>query len=416
MLNMKALRILVAEDHIFQRKVVLYMLRSLGIEEVWQASNGKQALEVLQREQSRPMDIVLSDLDMPEMDGMEFFRHLARLHPGISIIIMSSMDSALISSVEKMARSYGLKILGTVEKPLFHEQFEKLLEMYQKTQEKSVQTTALKSSFTLEEVLQAVREKQIEPFLQPKASLKTGQIVGAEALARWIHPEKGIVEPYAFIPLLEQSGNMEEFTFLMLEKSARICREMQDKGHALDISVNLSLSSLGDTTLAERILHAIQSAGADPRRIILEVTESAAMTEVAHALENLARLRMRGFGLSIDDFGTGFSSIQQLTRIPFNELKIDRSFVTDCISNHSLRVIVESSINMANKLRVKSVAEGVEKQEEWDLLKDMNCDIAQGYFIAKPMDSATFLDFCNKYGGVASVDFSRCGYKALVYP
>lgn len=396
-MSMKALRILVAEDHNFQRKAVLYMLRSMGIEKVWQASNGRQALEVLQREQARPPDIVLSDLDMPEMDGMEFIRHLAMRYPSISVIIMSSMDSALITSVEKMAQSYSLRVLGAVEKPLFLEQLKKLLALHQQVQKKTAQITASVTGFTLEEVLRAVHEKQIEPFLQPKVMLKTGRLIGAEALARWIHPEQGAIGPYAFIPLLEQSGNMEEFTFLMLEKTVHVCRLLRDRGHALAISVNLSLSSLGDTTLAERITQVVQGAGVDPHHIILEVTESAAMTDVAHALENLARLRMRGFGLSIDDYGTGFSSMQQLTRVPFSELKIDRSFVTDCTANHSLRVIVESSIDMARKLHVKSVAEGVETQEEWDMLKDMNCDIAQGYFIAKPMDSAAFLDFCVDY-------------------
>ena len=394
-MGINALRILVAEDHNFQRKAVVHMLNSLGIEDVWQASNGKQALEILQGGQV--LDIVLSDLDMPEMDGMELIRHLSKQHLGISIIIMSSMDSTLITSVEKMARSYGLRLLGAVEKPLLLEQFRKLLVLHQQTQEKTAQTKVPAASFTLEEVLQAVRARQFEPFLQPKVGLQTGRLVGAEALARWVHPEQGVIGPHAFIPILEQSSNMEEFTFLMLEKAASACRLLHDKGHSLVMSVNLSLSSLSDTTLAERITQVVREAGVDPHHIILEITESAAMTDVAHALENLARLRMHGFSLSIDDYGTGFSSMQQLTRVPFSELKIDRSFVADCATNHHLRVIIESSIDMARKLRVKSVAEGVETQEEWDMLKSMSCDVAQGYFVAKPMNSAAFLDFCAHY-------------------
>ena len=394
-MGINALRILVAEDHNFQRKAVVHMLNSLGIEDVWQASNGKQALEILQGGQV--LDIVLSDLDMPEMDGMELIRHLSKQHLGISIIIMSSMDGTLITSVEKMARSYGLRLLGAVEKPLLLEQFRKLLVLHQQTQEKTAQTKVPAASFTLEEVLQAVRARQFEPFLQPKVGLQTGRLVGAEALARWVHPEQGVIGPHAFIPILEQSSNMEEFTFLMLEKAASACRLLHDKGHSLVMSVNLSLSSLSDTTLAERITQVVREAGVDPHHIILEITESAAMTDVAHALENLARLRMHGFSLSIDDYGTGFSSMQQLTRVPFSELKIDRSFVADCVTNHHLRVIIESSIDMARKLRVKSVAEGVETQEEWDMLKSMSCDVAQGYFVAKPMNSAAFLDFCAHY-------------------
>lgn len=182
-----------------------------------------------------------------------------------------------------------------------------------------------------------------------------------------------------------------------MKKLTRACRLLQDKGQTLAVSVNLSLSSLSDTTLAERVTQTVRRAGVDTHNIILEVTESAAMTDVAPALENLAWLRMHGFGLFIDDYGTGFSNMQQLTRVPFSELKIDRSFVTDCATNRSFRVIVESSIDMAHKLYVKSVAEGVETQEEWDMLKSMSCDVAQGYFIAKPMDGAASLDFCNDY-------------------
>ena len=165
----------------------------------------------------------------------------------------------------------------------------------------------------------------------------------------------------------------------------------------LTVSVNLSLVSLGDTALADKITQVVQSTGLDSRYVILEITETAAMTDVAHALENLARLCMNGFGLSIDDYGTGYSSMQQLTRIPFSELKIDQSFVHDFADNEALRIVVESSINMAHKLKVKSVAEGVETQQEWDMLNCMGCDTAQGYFIAKPMDVKTLQEFMKSY-------------------
>lgn len=160
------------------------------------------------------------------------------------------------------------------------------------------------------------------------------------------------------------------------------------------MSVNLSLVSLTDTMLANRITETVRSAGLDPRHMIIEITETAAMTEVAPALENLARLRMRGFGLSVDDYGTGFSSPRQLARVPFTELKIDQSFVTDCAANPSSRAIVESSVEMARRLDLKSVAESVETQSHWDVLKATGCDVAQGYFIAKPMPDSLFVEFC----------------------
>jgi EAL domain-containing protein (putative c-di-GMP-specific phosphodiesterase class I) len=307
------------------------------------------------------------------------------------------MDSTLISSVEKMASKYGLNLLGAVEKPMTIEQLDNMLKLHRDANKDLTPKLILPIDFTLEEILYAIKEKQFEPFLQPKVGLKTGQLVGAEALARWIHPKHGVIAPYSFIPQLEQSGNMENLTFLMLEKAAKVCRQFRDNGKTMTLSVNLSLSSLSDITLADRITQTVRDVGVDPHHIILEVTESAAMTNVAEALENLARLRMRGFGLSIDDYGTGFSSIQQLTRVPFTELKIDQTFVTHCNGDRALRVILESSIDMARKLRVRSVAEGVEERTEWELLKELNCDVAQGYFIAKPMNCEDFLDFTERY-------------------
>lgn len=394
---METLQVMVIEDHSFQRKVLVHMLQSLGIREVVQAGNGKQALEMLDSRQVSALDIIFCDLEMPEMDGMEFLRHLSVRQPGMSVVIMSGMDNALITSVEKMALSYGLRLLGAVEKPSSLDQIEKLLKLHQVAKRRRARTAVAPVSFMLEEVLQALREKRFEPYMQPKVSLKSGRVVGAEALARWVHPRHGVIAPFAFMPLLEQSGHMDEFTFLMLEKSAIACRQLHERNHAISVSVNLSLSSLSDTKMADKITQIVRDAGVDPHHIVLEVTESAAMTNVAEALENLARLRMRGFGLSIDDYGTGFSSMQQLTRVPFTELKIDKSFVADSANNHALRVIVESSIDMAHRLNVKSVAEGVEKQEEWDMLNEMNCDVAQGYLIAKPMDCAAFFDFCDQY-------------------
>lgn len=398
---MKELHVMVIEDHNFQRKMVVHMLHTLGVKLVWQANNGKQALELLHQKETRSIDVVLCDLDMPEMDGMEFLRHLSKLKPGISVIILSGMDDAVISSVKNMAGSYGLRLLGAAEKPASLEQLKLMLDEHQWVEPK-IQPYASISPvcFTLKEILYAVHEKQFEPFLQPKVEIKTGRIIGAEALARWRHPQLGIIAPYAFIPLLEANDSMEELTFQMLKKTATASRRLHDQGFAIDISINLSLSSLNDTTLADRITRTVVDAGVDPHHIILEITESAAMTNVAEALENLTRLRIRGFGLSIDDYGTGFSSMQQLSRVPFTELKIDKSFVSDSPTNHSLRVIVESSIELAHKLKVRSVAEGVEKQEEWDMLKRMKCDEVQGYFIAKPMEVGAFMLFCEEYAAI----------------
>jgi EAL domain-containing protein (putative c-di-GMP-specific phosphodiesterase class I)/DNA-binding NarL/FixJ family response regulator len=392
-MNVGELNILVVEDDDFQRRTMVKMLRALGAVSIRDASNGKEALAMIRAANSRPVNVALCDLNMPEMDGMEFLRHLGHEHHNIAIIIISALDSKLLSSVVRMTRMYGIKLLGAIEKPLMQGQLKELLAKYEHS-ESAWQPPVAGEKFTLEEILQGIRAKQFEPFYQPKVDLKSGRVVGAEALARWLHPERGVIGPNVFIPQLEQSGNIDELTFLMIEKAAAACRSLRNECHAITVAVNLSLVSLDDPSLADQITQAVRKAGVEPRHMVLEITESAAMTDVARALENLARLCMYGFSLSIDDYGTGYSSLQQLTRIAFSELKIDQSFVKDFSENEPLRIVVESSIDMAHKLRVKSVAEGVETRQDWEALKNAGCDTAQGYFIARPMNLASFTEFC----------------------
>jgi EAL domain-containing protein (putative c-di-GMP-specific phosphodiesterase class I) len=329
---------------------------------------------------------------------MEYFRHMGNFFADISLIIMSALDSALITSVEKMARAYGIRLLGAIEKPITRSRLQMLIAQHEAAGPKrEAISSSASASFTLEEIMDGLRKNQFEPFFQPKVDVVSGQVTGVEALARWIHPEHGVIGPYTFIEVLERNGKIDDLTFVMLKKAASACRQLHEHGQMLSVAVNISLTSLTDTTLASRITQVIRDAAVDPRYIILEVTETTAMTDVAHALENLARLRMRGFGLSIDDYGTGYSSMQQISRIAFSELKIDQSFVKGFAENEPLRIMVHSSIDLAHKLRIKCIAEGVETEKEWNALKEIECDLAQGYFIAKPMNLTSLLDFCKRF-------------------
>ena len=395
-MKISELNLLVVEDDGFQRKTVINMLRSLGATSILDAGNGKEALEIIRGLNSNPVNVAICDLNMPEMDGMELLRHLSHENHNVAIIIISALNGKLLASVGGMAKMFGIKLLGAIEKPIMLTTLNELLLKYDHSEYKQPQQSTGKN-FTLEEISHGINANQFEPFFQPKVDLKSGRLVGAEALARWIHPEQGVIDPYAFIPQLEQSGNIDDLTFLMLKKSAAACRSFHDRGHILTISVNLSLLSLDDPALADKITQVVHQAGIEPQYIVLEITESSAMTDAANALENLARLCMNGFALSIDDYGTGYSSLQQLTRIAFSELKIDQSFVKDFADNKALRIVVESSIDMAHKLQVKSVAEGAETQQDWDALKSVGCDTVQGYFIAKPMDVTAFYRFMENY-------------------
>lgn len=381
--------ILIVEDHDFQRRILARLLRALGVRQVLEAENGRAALALL--DAGHAPGLVICDLDMPEMDGMAFIRHLGERLPDVPVIIASALDTALLGSVAKMADAYGVRLVGVLEKPVTRVHLAQLVAAGDG--ERLRRSVLPAPTFALAEIEAGIRNHEFVPFFQPKLDMKSGRVVGAEALARWRHPAQGVVSPYGFILTLEQASKMDSLTFLMLEQAAHAARRLREAGLDISVSVNLSTTSLADVSLADRVTDIVTGCGVEPKRMVLEITETAAMTALAPALENLARLRMKDFGLSIDDYGTGFASLAQLARVPFTELKIDQGFITGCSENPNAHVIVEASVALAHGLKLKAVAEGIETQADWDALRAMGCDMAQGYFIARPMDEAAFLAF-----------------------
>jgi EAL domain-containing protein (putative c-di-GMP-specific phosphodiesterase class I) len=190
---------------------------------------------------------------------------------------------------------------------------------------------------------------------------------------------------------------VELLTRHMLRKAAEMCRTARAAGHQNTIAVNVCLESLADVTFAQQVLSIVQDEGIDPHCIVLEVTESAATVNLGTVPENLAFLRIKGIGLTLDDYGTGNSSLEQLTWIPLAELKIDQSLVTHAARRESNRAILASSIDLAKRLNLRAVAEGVETREDWDLLRELKCDVAQGYYIARPMPADAYLEWLGRW-------------------
>jgi len=382
------LRFLVVEDQGFQRWMVDNMLASLGAKHVFSAPDGLAALD-LYKSLDPPIDVIVSDLNMPGMDGMEFIRHVGEVGMPVSLVVASGLERSLISSVVTMARAYGLNLLGAIEKPVTAKKLSAAIERHAFASARPERTKAPR--FAVDEILAAIARDEFEPFFQAKMDLETRAVKGAEAVARWMHPQLGIVEPISFVQPLEEAGRMDELMEVMLRKGAAACAGWRAARYDATLSVNVSLKSLTDMTIAERMSEVLAAKGLSPRDVVLEVTESAAATHLGKALENLSRLRMKGFGLSIDDYGTGYASMQQLTRIAFTELKIDQSFVRNASTQESCRAMLESSLEMAAKLKILAVAEGIETQADWDLLRHLGCPLGQGYFIARPMAEGDFL-------------------------
>jgi EAL domain-containing protein (putative c-di-GMP-specific phosphodiesterase class I)/CheY-like chemotaxis protein len=382
------LRFLVVEDQGFQRWAMGHMLETLGAAKIFSAADGQAALEIV-KSLDPPVDVVVTDLNMPGMDGMEFIRHLGELGLPIALIVASEQDRSLVSSVITMARNYGVEVLDAIEKPVTGKKLMNALERFSRPAVAAER--AVHPEFALDEIVHAIARDEFEPYFQAKVELATGRVRGAEALARWHHPEHGIVLPVSFVRTLEEAGQIDALTMSILAKAANACKRWRAAGFDLTVSVNVSLVSLADTGLADRVLAVVSRHGVDPKHVTLEITETAAATHLGKVLENLSRLRMRGFGLAIDDYGTGYSSMQQLVRIPFSELKIDQTFVRNAPSQPSSRAMLEASLEMAGKLGIVAVAEGVESRSEMKLVTELGCPLAQGYYIARPMASEEFL-------------------------
>jgi diguanylate cyclase (GGDEF)-like protein/PAS domain S-box-containing protein len=235
------------------------------------------------------------------------------------------------------------------------------------------------------EIRQAINNKELALYYQPQVDISTGKIKSVETLARWPHPTEGMISPVDFIPMVEQSGMIRPFTFWVLEEAIKQSRKWIEAGIDLTLSVNLSTRNLIDPNLADNIVSLLESHQVSPDRIVLEVTESAIMSRPEYAQKVLQRLHQMGFKLSIDDFGTGYSSLAYLKKLPISELKIDSSFVFGLVENDNDAVIVRSTIELAHNMGLYTVAEGVESKEILDMLSILNCDIAQGYCLSRPL-------------------------------
>ncbi|NOR51168.1 MAG: EAL domain-containing protein, partial [Gammaproteobacteria bacterium] len=213
------------------------------------------------------------------------------------------------------------------------------------------------------------------------------KIIGLEALVRWQHKEHGVIYPDHFIPLAEQHGLIGHLTHWVIGKVVQQERQWQEAGIFVTVSVNISAQDITSLTLPEQLAELLADNLLDPTRLILEVTESALMGKLVTSLDILTRLRLKGVGLSIDDFGTGYSSLSQLHRVPFTELKIDRSFVSNMVEDADARAIVKTCIILGHELKMYVVAEGVETKEQFELLKQLKCDMAQGIFFSKAVSA-----------------------------
>jgi EAL domain-containing protein (putative c-di-GMP-specific phosphodiesterase class I)/FixJ family two-component response regulator len=365
----------------------------------------------------QPSHIAL-DLIMPDMDGVEVLVELARRDCQASILITSGVGTRVLDAARRSALEHGLSIAGVVSKPFSPGELREILTRAETGKDEGVVIEAdphpdparRQFEITAEELERGLDRQELELVYQPKVHCADGGLAGFEALVRWRCPERGLVPPGLFVPVAETSGLIGRLTREVITQSIqwfahdlRRSETFRDNPwHAtlldkLTLSINLSAGSLGDAEFIEFVHEQCRQAHVDPDNLVFELTETSAMEDPVGSLDLLTRLRMKGFQLSIDDFGTGYSSMLQLVRLPFSEVKVDKSFVMSAPRSDESRAVIRSIVELGHSLGLRATAEGVEDLDTMEYLKEIGCDLAQGYLMSRPLSGERALEWANRH-------------------
>jgi EAL domain-containing protein (putative c-di-GMP-specific phosphodiesterase class I) len=343
--------------------------------------------------------VIMLDLGMPGTDGIELLRGLAEHSCAAQVVLMSGADDKVLESALRLGRERGLRMGGILQRPVQLTTLRSFLARFQ----------AAKTLLSAD-LANAIETDQLFLEYQLKLDCRVARMTGVEALVRWRHPVLGIIQPDQFIPLAEENDLIHRLTDWVVSAATKQMAVWRVDNPTLEMAVNISAKDVQDLGLPDRLHKLCQAAGVSCDSITLELTETGAMREALQMMDVLTRLRLKGFKLSIDDFGTGFSSLVQLQQMPFSEVKIDRSFVMQMMSNEGCRTIVEILIDLARRLGLRSVAEGVEDEAALRGLMAMGCDGAQGYYLSRPLAASQIPAFIDDY------QLMRAAFKAPKAP
>lgn len=338
--------------------------------------------------------LVFLDLNMPNIDGVELIRFLADNGSDAFIALLSGYDKAVLRAARDLAMDKGLNVLGTLQKPCKDADIIGLIELHEQNLGADGADSVGQRAFfragseglpSIDELREAIASRALDVFFQPKVGLVDRNSVGIEALVRWNHPEKGYIPPDYFVPYAEQYDLINDLTNLVVEKVGAYLSDELGQRENLSVSINISEKNLDNLGFPETLEEQVRKSGLVPGQTILEITETTLSSNPVHVLDVVARLRLKGFLLSIDDFGTGHSSLARLRKFPLSELKIDKMFVDNLATDPETKIIVRNTIDLGHGLGLKIVAEGIEEQSQMRELIELGCDIGQGYLFEKPL-------------------------------
>ena len=341
-----------------------------------EATSVTDAASFEQAFRTRPPDVIVLDLQLGATDGVEQLRRLVDWKFAGALILMSGQGSRLLTTVGALGKSMGLKVEGVLQKPLRISDLERLF----------AGVTTGPRLLSSECLMAAIMNGEMVLDFQPIVSRNPKTLKKLEALVRWEHPCAGLISPDTFLPIAEADPVVIDLlTAWVVDAAIKAHGILSDFGVSVPIAVNISMLNLQDSTLPDRLEEKLRAAGMPATHLCLEVTERTAFNDVMVTMEVLSRLRLKGIPLSIDDFGTGYSSLTLLRQMPFSEIKIDRSFVSDMTTSRDSQAIAKSMIELAGKMEMTCVVEGIETEEVAQVLERLGaCDL-QGYLIARPM-------------------------------
>lgn len=362
----------------------------------WEAIVETNPVKLLEKDLSK-IELLVLDLNMPEMDGIEVIRAIAEQGCNITLILVSGFDARVLHSAQQLAKAHYLKVAASLTKPVPISDFLKVLNAFE-NEVPSKPNSTLKDAINVEELKKAIENDELVLHYQPQVNIKSGELSGVEALVRWEHPDKGMIFPDQFITLAEENNLINALTERVIYLAVTQNKQWSNEGLNTSISVNVSAENIIHLNLPEKLKKLTDQYDVKSENIVLELTESSVMGELTTSLDVLNRLRMKGFSLSIDDFGTGYSSLSHLYHAPFTELKIDQKFIMYMLEDTEAMVIVKICIMLGHMLGMDIVAEGVETQEIFDKLKEMDCDVAQGYLLSRPIPADDLINWVNSRG------------------
>ena len=385
-------RALVVDDDDFSRATAVQILSRLGAIHVAEAADGDTALALADKH-GDVIDLVLCDLRMPQLDGIETLGGLAQRSPSAMFVLASGAEPRLLRAAATSARHAGIDGLRVLSKPLSLAKMRDVLASMQaqRSAQPDLRNAApVRHKFCADDIKRGFAAGEFTPFYQPKISVRTHQVCGAEALMRWHHPTHGLLLAGAFMPCVQANNLLGEVLAVGLPHAVTDCARWIAGGYTGTVSINLPTASLLMRDLPNYLENFVSDRGLPPERVVFEVTEDSWLRDDDVAREILTRIRLRGFGLSIDDFGTGYSGVQQLLHAPFNELKIDQTFVRSAPVDDDAAIALQSIVTLARQLDLHIVAEGVETQRQWDVVAACGCDEVQGFLISHALPPDEF--------------------------